>query len=427
MAGAPSKKATMSTSQQIESQRPGDPRPGAGCPAGHGPQARRKTLPAPEPAGPPISRDERGVWHVRGHAEARAVLRAAATRQAGFRAELIELAGARLRPPILYQEGDEHRRQRAQSARFFTPRATEANYRRLMQELSDRMVADLLRAGRADLSRLSMALAAGVAARVIGLTNSLAPGMDRRIDAFFDDMPARGGRAAQMAHQLRAQRRLLAFYLADVRPAIRARRRRPAEDLISHLVAQGYADADILTECITFAAAGMATTREFISAAAWHMLEQPALRARYLAAGEAERQAVLEEILRVEPVVGHILRRATGPLRIESGGVPLIIPPGALIDIHVYAVNDDPAVAGPDADAVCPGRAIGAERVGPPVMSFGDGRHSCPGQHIAIQESDIFLRRLLALDGLRIEREPEVAWKDITAGYEIRRFVVSVR
>jgi cytochrome P450 len=416
----------MSHGPQIDTQP--EPRAAAGCPVPHSPAGRRKSLPVAEPAGPPIGRDERGVWHVRGHAEARAVLRAGATRQAGFRAELIELAAARIRPPILYQEGDEHRRQRAQTARFFTPRTTEASYRGLMQELSDRMVAELLRDGRADLSRLSMALAVGVAARVIGLTNSLAPGMDRRIDAFFDeDLAPRGGRAARVAHQIRSQRRLLAFYLADVRPAIQARRRQPAEDLISHLVAQGYADADILTECITFAAAGMATTREFISAAAWHMLEQPALRARYLVAGDAERHAMLEEILRVEPVVGHIFRRASEPLRIESGGVPLIIPPGALIDIHVYAVNDDPAVAGPEADLICPGRVIGAERVGSPVMSFGDGRHSCPGQHIAIQESDIFLRRLLALEGLRIERAPDLEWKPITAGYEIRRLVVAVR
>lgn len=59
-------------------------------------------------------------------------------------------------------------------------------------------------------------------------------------------------------------------------------------------------------------------------------------------------------------------------------------------------------------------------------MSFGDGHHRCPGAYVAIQETDVFLRRLLALEGLRIERKPSVSWNDLVAGYELRGFTVAV-
>jgi hypothetical protein len=47
------------------------------------------------------------------------------------------------------------------------------------------------------------------------------------------------------------------FYLLDGQPAICARRDAPHDDLISHLLAQGYRDSEVLTECATFGAAGV--------------------------------------------------------------------------------------------------------------------------------------------------------------------------
>ena len=54
-----------------------------------------------------------------------------------------------------------------------------------------------------------------------------------------------------------------------------------------------------------------------------------------------------------------------------------------------------------------------------PVLSFGDGHHRCPGAYVAIQETDIFLRRLLALD-LVIEQAPEIRRNALVEGYEVR-------
>jgi cytochrome P450 len=60
------------------------------------------------------------------------------------------------------------------------------------------------------------------------------------------------------------------------------------------------------------------------------------------------------------------------------------------------------------------------------VMSFGDGHHRCPGAYLAIQETDIFLQRLLALDTLRIERAPTLNWNELTTGYEVRDFLIAL-
>jgi cytochrome P450 len=399
----------------------------AQCPVDHAMWSKQKTAREVEPQGVSIECDEAGVWHVRGFEEARAVLRSNDTKQAGFRAELIGSVPRMRNQPILYQEGKVHHTQRKQTARFFTPKTVSANYRGMMEQLVDGLIAEIQHKKCVDLSRLTMALSARVTGEVVGLTSSRLPGIGRRIDGFFSDGALRKDQhLRRLLHAINARSRVLAFFFLDVKPAIRARRRRPQEDVISHLLAQNYSDAEILTECITYGAAGMVTTREFVSAAAWHFLEHPGLRARFLAAPEAERHAMLEEALRLEPVVGNIYRRATADVPIESGGQQFAIPLGALIDVRVHGTNTDESVVGEQPLNLCPGRELKVERVAPSVMSFGDGHHRCPGSYIAIQETDLFLQRLLALDTLHIARQPTLTWNDVVTGYEIRNFIVAL-
>jgi cytochrome P450 len=363
---------------------------------------------------------------VRGFDEARAVLRATATRQAGFNAELVR-SGSLTRHPILYQEGKVHQEQRAKTARFFTPNTVSTQYRALMETLADALVAELQRKGRADLYQLSLAMSMQVVAQVVGLTNSSISGLARRLDSFFAQATGekRKGLVGTLL-QLYNLRRMLMFYVRDVRPATRVRRRQSQEDVISHLIAQGYRDREILTECVTYAAAGMATTREFVSMAAWHFLEHPPLRARYLVAPEEERVAMLHEILRLEPVVGHLYRRTTEAVAVPTGETTVVIPEGALIDIHVETANVDPSIVGAEPLAVCPARPLQGKQIHPMLMSFGDGVHRCPGAYLSMQETDIFLQRLLALPTLRIAQPPTLIWNDLTAGYELRRFVLAL-
>jgi len=352
------------------------------------------------------------VWHVQDFPGARAMLRSTDTRQAGFGIEQTQKVSDRMRMPVLFRDGVEHREHRRQTAKYFTPKRVDTAYRSLMERLADEQCATLRRRGEADLSQLSFNLAVAVAAEVIGLTES-GPGMAHRLDLFFEEKAHTTG-LVRAWKNLRSNLNMGLFYWLDVRPAVDARRRQSRDDLISHLLGEGCHKAEILGECVTFAAAGMVTTREFITVAAWHLFTDERLRAAYTEGGEKERVAILHEILRLEPVVANLARRTTSEVRLGD----TVIPAGAKVDIGVAAANLDPAAVGADGGAVCPARPL-AEGVGDAGLSFGDGPHRCPGAYIAIQETDIFLTKLFALPGLRMVTPPKVGIRAEIASYEL--------
>ncbi|HEY7346702.1 MAG TPA: cytochrome P450 [Ktedonobacterales bacterium] len=396
-------------------------------PVDHSAWSQQKTARDVEPTDKRIERDTAGVWHVYTFEEARAVLRSGDTKQAGFGAQFFEMFTTSKNQGILYMEGQPHHEQRRKTARFFTPKAVSANYRPLMERLSDKLVAGLRRKKRADLSQISFALALQVAAQVVGLTNSRLPGMDKRLEGFFKGagIMQPGSKPLATIRFMWRQRRVISFFFLDVKPAINARRRKPQEDVISHLISQDYTDQEILNECLTYAAAGMVTTREFISVAAWHFLEHPELCERYLAAPEEDRYEMLHETLRLEPVIGHLMRRATADVAIQSSGAPVTIPQGDFINVHIYAANAEESVVGDHPLELCPGRAINGDNIPSMLMSFGDGHHRCPGAYLAIQETDILLQRLLTIPGLRIETKPTIGLMEIGQSYELRNFILA--
>ncbi|MFC7527503.1 cytochrome P450 [Actinoplanes sp. GCM10030250] len=379
----------------------------------------RKVYRGDREPGCPVHVDAAGVWHIRDYATARQFLRHTDTRQAGFGIENALRLQHRLRLPVLYRDGAEHREHRRQTAKYFTPKRVESAYRDLMHRLADEQCEVLRRRGAADLSSLSFQLAVAVAAEVVGLTSSRGD-MAHRLDRFFrvPDPGARGLAAARQ--QAMNNFTVLSFFWRDVRPAIAARRRTRRDDLISHLLDEGCTNAEILGECVTFAAAGMVTTREFITVAAWHLLTDETLRERYTTAGDAERVAVLHEILRLEPVVADLLRWTTADVRLGD----LTIPTGARVDVEVAAANLDTGAVGADPAAVCPGRTL-ADGVADPGLSFGDGAHRCPGAYIAIQETDIFLSKLFAMPNLRLIQEPRVTLRPDIASYELKGMILA--
>ncbi len=171
--------------------------------------------------------------------------------------------------------------------------------------------------------------------------------MDRRLEALLSMDRLEGvSRVRRLIAGLKSQANLLNFYLRDVRPAIAARRRAPQGDVISHLLEGGRKNVEILIECVTYGAAGMVTTRESISMAAWHLLEREELRSEYLAGDEKERYGILHEILRLEPVVGRLYRRATADMEIEDGGVTHRVPAGAMLNLDIRSANADVEVVG---------------------------------------------------------------------------------
>jgi cytochrome P450 len=340
-------------------------------------------------------------------AEARALLRDPGARQAGFLADLVTKVSV-TRPPVLYQHGAEHRRQRSATARFFAPRVVTTRYRALMERTSDALIDRLRTAGRADLDELGLEMAVTIAAEIVGLTDSDRGGMARRLGVLVTGVPQGGSRLATILGFARGQARAMNFLWHDVKPAVRSRRQQRREDVISHLLDEGYSEREILTECLTYGAAGMITTREFITMAGWHLLEDDALRSRFLEGDEAARVAILEEILRLEPVVGMLFRRAGGEDQRN-----------AAVAVDVRAANGDETAVGTCPHRIDPERATG-DKVGRSGLAFGDGEHRCPGAQVALQETAIFLDRLLRVPGIRLARAPDIGWNGLIAGYELR-------
>ena len=389
----------------------------ATCPMSTGPDHRKSARLARE--GGTIDPDVRTQTFGR----SRAVLRSAHTRQDGFLAEQVGRIGKPMRQPILYLEGEAHRVQRSATARFFTPRVVTTRYRDLMIRLSDGLVDGFRKRKRARLDDLSLELAVAVAGDIVGLNTDNIKGLAKRLDAFltgsFEKSPSK---FAAIAKILNSQIRVFAFYYRDVVPAIRARKKARQDDVISHLIDEGYTGREILTECLVYGAAGMATTREFIVMAAWHMLERDELRTAFLSADEGGKIALLEELLRLEPVVGYIFRRMKADL--PGDGDDGAIGAGSAVAIDVRAANSDESAFGGCPHKAEPGRKVSA-KYGNAGLSFGDGEHRCPGAQVALYETSLFLERLLATPGLKLERAPDIAWNRLVTGYELRNAVIT--
>ncbi len=389
--------------------------------------AKQKTNDYGATNGRSIYKDEDGIWRIQSYDVARTILRSNAVKQAGFQAEVIGESLSLGNDPMLFKEGPEHHALRKNTARFFTPKAVK-EYDDMIINYVDEMLAHFKQVGRLDLSELTMKLAVRVASKVVGLTNSNLEGMTKRTEVFFNLEPLSKEDFKTFKGILRffeSQYYTLRLFLLDVRPAINARKKERQEDLISHLIDLDYKPLEILTECLLFNAAGMVTTREFISIAAYHMLTNDTLREDYLAADHKKRHEILHEILRLEPVVGKLYRRTTAPVELNVEGETIIIPNDTLIALNIYDTNLDESSLGTPTDIVCPHRELpkGVQSFG---MSFGDGAHRCPGAFIAIEETDIFLTRFLTMEGLRIEQEPNITRNDLIEGYEIRDFIVAV-
>jgi hypothetical protein len=319
--------------------------------------------------------------------------------------------------PVFFLDGEAHRRRRAAIARYFTPRAITTRYHDVIIRTSDAIIADLRREGRAELDIVAFQLAVDVTADVVGLTETENRVLARRLRKMLDTNAVSHPAAwRRFFGKLTLAYRMQNFYRKDVVPAVAARRKAPREDVISHMIRENYSKRAMLLECMIYGTAGMVTTRELITMAAWHMLEDEALRRRYVAGDEDDQFAIVEEILRLEPVAGMLYRKVYP----ESGGS------GGEVDysVDIRAANFDEDVTGPCPYALDPDRAR-RMKVSGHYMSFGDGPHRCPGAQLALHETRIFLDKLMRVPGIRLERRPRMDWMQAIMGYELRNAIIA--
>lgn len=393
----------------------GSPADSGGCPVGHGRDERKTAALAAKNIKPDVS----DAVVVTDFKFARDILRNPTMWQ--FMGD----TGLDLSNPdqvsFFFLDGEIHRQKRSQVARYFAPKAIEQRYQPVMNRVMDRLIGDLRQSGRGQLDIMSFELAVEVAAEVVGLTDSNPKHLAQRIRSNFAAMSKRtDGFLRKNLAKINQAYRALNFLYRDVKPAIRSRKVNPRDDVISHLVEVGYPDQAILIECMTYATAGMLTTREFIVIATWYLFDRPELLNDFLEGSETDQLAILYEVLRMEPVAGMIHRRATEDWTGSNGEQ---VKAGTIYAIDIRAVNTDEAAAGACPFSFEQGRAK-RMKTAPMWMSFSEGPHRCPGNQVALHETRVFLDRLFRVPGIRLTKAPNVAWFGAVKGYELHGVIV---
>jgi cytochrome P450 len=356
-------------------------------------------------------------------AAAREILRSPELKQGGQGIEKVPLDDP-AKAPVFFLDGEDHKKKRSTIARFFTPKAIATHYGKVMEETADKLLNELRSKGRIQLDQITWQMAVEVAASVVGLTEKPMEQLAPRVEGVLEQTKVHAlGPVRAFFKGIETRYHVLNFLIRDVKPAIKARKAQRQHDIISHLIDEGYSETGILIECMTYASAGMATTREFITMVAWHLFERDDLRAAYVGGSEEAQFAILEEILRLEPIATYLYRKTEGEVPEKFAG--------ELAASETYALNTreanfDEAATGPCPFVIDPDRAKKTKLPGA-YLSFGDGAHRCPGAQIALTETRIFIDRLMRIEGAYLAREPKVEWNPALMAYELRNAIVMLR
>ena len=286
-----------------------------------------------------------------------------------------------------------HTRLRRLLAAGFTPRRVaglQPAVERIVAEACDRL------AGRADfIERFAFPVPVTVIGELLGIPaadraafQTLAREWTAVLDGLAPDVVDRADRAATT----------IGAYLADLAGQ---RRRRPADDLVSALVAATEGD-DALTpdELVTTAAlllaAGFETTTGLLSNGLVALLDHPE-QADLLRAGPAPAVAATEELLRYDAPVQVVYGRSS-PGDLEIAGIRLAA--GQRIMMFLGAANRDPAV-------FTEPHRLRLDRDEAAPLSFGGGVHYCLGAPLARLEAQIAFPALVTrFPGMRLAGEP---------------------
>ncbi|MCE7026820.1 cytochrome P450 [Jiella avicenniae] len=203
------------------------------------------------------------------------------------------------------------------------------------------------------------------------------------------------GRTAEVE---RAADRAAEEFAAFLREIVEEKRKKPADDLISALIAAetegGKLDRDELISLVVLLLnAGHEATVHQIGNGVKAILAWSAATGTPPAspfASEAAAEAAIEETLRFDPPLHLFERYALAPVELP-GGVTLAR--GDKVALLLAAANRDPA-AYAEPDRFLPDRFL--DRSAKTVTSFGGGIHFCIGAPLARLELRIALERLFA-------------------------------
>ncbi|HET6214928.1 MAG TPA: cytochrome P450 [Micromonosporaceae bacterium] len=294
-------------------------------------------------------------------------------------------------PQLFNTDGAEHARLRRIIAPVFTHRAM-ARWRPMVAAVAREVTDRLAVRPEADLvADFAMPVAGAVIGHVLGAGDRQGPQLAALASAVISAFPHDPAQARRATLDLR---RLTRQLIDQAGP-------RTGDDLLSVLIQahgqeQTLRRAEVVSMFTSLLNAGYQTVASLLSYGALVLLADRDL-AKRVRDDSSAMAGTVEELLRHEPSVP-----VGGPQfaqrPVELCGVT--IAPGERVYPVFAAANRDPAVY-PDPDRFQPGRA------GPRALSFGVGRHRCPGAELARLEAQLALTELVRrLPQLRLAADP---------------------
>jgi cytochrome P450 len=302
---------------------------------------------------------------------------------------------------ILDLDPPEHSRLRRLVARAFTARRVES-LRPRARLAADEMIDGMLAAGPPiDLvEHFAVPIPGVMICELLGV-----PFADR--ENFYGWGNAFMSTTALTAEEREAALAGLGAYLAGL---VGQRRREPADDLLSALVAardehDSLTEAEVIGLAITLFAAGFESTASQIANFTYTLLTNPD-QLRLLRDRPDLIPGAVEELLRYLPLSANeaaLPRYATEDVELSAGTVRAHEP----VLLGMYAANRDPDVY-EDPDRLDVSRILSR-----PHLAFGHGVHHCIGAPLARMDLQVAMSTLIGrLPGLKLAVAPDqVAWK----------------
>lgn len=309
---------------------------------------------------------------------------------------------------MLELEPPRHTRLRGLVLRAFTSRRIAA----LQPEIAtlSHQLIDTLPEGPFDLlAQFGQKLPVIIISRLLGVPEAMAPELLGWSNAMVG-MYMAGRDRAREDRAVAATEAFVAF----MRSYVEERRARPADDLITHLIAAEEAGEklttdELITTCILLLNAGHEATVHTIGNGVKTLLEHQT-PARAFAPEAIE--ATVEEILRFDPALHLFIRHAYEDIDVMGHRFRR----GDRIGLLLAAANRDPG-AWDEPARFDPFRPV------KPHVSFGAGLHFCVGAPLARLELQIALLILFdRLPNLRLAEPP--VWADVYHFHGLKRLMV---
>ncbi|AUA12363.1 cytochrome P450 [Streptomyces sp. SID8382] len=315
---------------------------------------------------------------------------------------------------MLDLEPPDHTRLRRLVSKAFTPRTVEAlvpTIQRLAGELVDSFVAS----GGGDLiAAVAEPLPVAVIAEMLGIPPADRPALrpwSAEICGMYELSPSE--------ETARRAVRASVEFSAYLRGLIDERRKSPADDLISGLIA-AYDEGDRLTEqemistCVLLLNAGHEATVNSTGNGWWALFRHPEQLAALRADPDALLPTAVDELLRFDTPLQLFERWVLED--IEVGGT--VIPRGGEVALLFGSANRDPARFDRPDD-------LDLSRADNPHVSFGAGIHYCLGAPLARLELMASFGALLRkAPGMRLVGEPERGTNFVIRG--LRELLVEI-